>query len=265
MLVSQNISNNLRLTFADTLINTFIPIGLFLLLFAILKTSTKEKIHYFKESLNYKKLLKVVLFIFALIWPINTLASFFSIENITILIILLLAFLFQEVEKFFSGKTLTVIITILILLRLFFDKSIFYKETWISFIYYILVFIIIRLFLVGVALSIFTKKILIKDLKPGMMPAEVVYKSDKAYKKTKINFGLFRAFQGNQNYLFQIKPQGFSEEDIKNLKSLENSLKFNDIKIQEPISFAPFLFFGTLLQIILNNNIINYVRVLLSF
>ncbi|MCH7771486.1 MAG: hypothetical protein IIA49_10810 [Bacteroidetes bacterium] len=50
---------------------------------------------------------------------------------------------------------------------------------------------------------------------------------------------------------------------IEKIKKLPNSVKFKFIRVHETLSFAPFLFLGTLLTVIINNNVLNYVRTLI--
>ena len=253
------------LQFSDFLINIFVPIGLYLVFSALEKTSLKTKALHFKETLQPKKLITQVLYLFVLIWPITLITSFVGLQNITILVILIIALLMYKIKKLFSKKSLTILIG-LSLVRLLFDKNILIVDAWKQFLLLLIFLIIIRFFLIGLSYEAFTKKISLNKIREGMVPAEVIFKSGKTYKKIKITFGIFRSLPlGKKRYIFQPKPEGLSNEDIKKIHSLIKRIKFNDIRIQETISFAPFLFIGALLQILLNDNVVTYIRVLFQF
>ena len=202
---------SINFAFIDILINTFVPASAFLLFFALVKTTTKEKISYAKEALDPNKLLKSALFIFALMWPAGILASFLPVKGILVIIAIISVFLLYKLEKFLSAGVLMAVIISLSLSRILFDKSVFFADSWVHFFFVFIIFIILRLF-------------------------------------SRIS---------STNFTGKISP--------KKIKSLSKSAKSKNIKIRENISFAPFLFFGTLLRIILNDNIMHYAGLLMNF
>ena len=49
--------------------------------------------------------------------------------------------------------------------------------------------------------------------------------------------------------IFKFNPKGLTKEDIDKLQEIEASLPFKTIKIQQTLSFAPFLFLGVIIII----------------
>jgi len=183
-----------------------------------------------------------------------------------------------------SKKNLDVYLLILIsIIRLILDKSIY---TWNFFINIIILLIIYRLILTlinGSALKlskeIFTKEINIEELKPGMVLSESIIKKGKI---SKIEFQKFlNTFENksekieyikfkDEYYLKQTKsmnlkksiideePEGLTLEQIKEIKKIG----FKKIRISQTIPFAPFIFFGVIITLLVKGNIIIFLRML---
>lgn len=91
-----------------------------------------------------------------------------------------------------------------------------------------------------------------------MMLSEIIYRKEKKYKKKTIQNKTLK----NTKNLFQLKNIGLTLKDIKKIIKIKS---IKTLRVQETLSFAPFLFFGMLLQILLNGNVVNYFRNLIGF
>jgi len=250
--------------FFDYLVNTFIPLGIYLVFSTLEKTSFSSKINHVKEILKIRKLFPIALFIFVLTWPLSILARYIEVEEFSLLFVLIVALLVNKRKMLYAKNGLIVLGTFSII-RLFFDPTILFFTTWISFFWIIFIFVLVRFFLIGLSYEAFTKPIPFKSLKPGMVAAEIILKKGKIYKKEKVQYGFHRGMPMQEmNYLFKPSSVGLTKVDIKHIKSLSTKMKINDLRIQETISFAPFLFIGALLQLFLNGNVVTYIGVLIA-
>jgi len=65
----------------------------------------------------------------------------------------------------------------------------------------------------------FLKKVFIRNLKPGMMPAEIIVKHKRKYIKQRIGF----FSEKNAGYLFSVKSAGLSQKDILKIKKVKKN------------------------------------------
>jgi prepilin signal peptidase PulO-like enzyme (type II secretory pathway) len=161
-------------------------------------------------------------------------------------------------ERVFHAKLFTIVLGIAIL-RLFFDKTV-YSLSSLKFLFFIwILFIILRFFFLYLGYNILTKDVDIKLLKKGMIPAEKVYFENGKYKKeSMLYFSLFSYLYEKtkkRKYLFETTAEGLSEGDVEKLKRMEKKLGFEHLRIHQTLSFAPFMFVGTLLTILFHGNL----------
>lgn len=236
------------------LVYAFTPMALFLITFALIKTNNRKKFKYFVKAFNLKQIVNFALFLFTITWFFNLFFNFLGIENNYIFTIFLMFLIFLIIEKIFNIRII-IFLLFLSFIRIIFDKKIFLLQTWKSLLFALAIFIVLRLFLLILAFNAFSKNVKIKRLKVGMIPAEAIYAKGKLYRKRKIrNFGLmgiFHSITRTNKYLFNLNAEGLSRKDIENLRKIEAKLSYNTIKIQQTISFAPFLFLGVIIALML--------------
>lgn len=237
----------------NILVNTFVPAFIFLALMLFFKTSLKQKIFYLKKSFELRKIFEVFVYLFAFGWIAQIGFSFLHIQINPFLMLVVLFLLVLVFESLFPAKTFYVILLVA-LLRLFVDKSV-YSLASIEFILIIwLLFIVMRFFILYLGYNILTKGVDIKLLQPGMIAAELVYLDKGKYKKEELIFfslvGQLR--KKGRKYLFEASSEGLSREDVGRLKKLK--LDFEHLRVQQTLSFAPFLFAGALMAIIFHGN-----------
>jgi len=252
----------------NILVNTFVPMFLFLFVLLLFKTSFKQKVLFLKKSFIPKQIMYLAIFLFAFGWLINILFRFAKIPPnyfIMIFALFLLMMLFERIT-FLSLLQVTIVIGIL---RFIFDSSIYSLTFLKELLFLVLVFIILRFFVIHMGFYFFTKEMDIKLLKQGMVPAEAVYEEKGKYKKQELIFyslfGYLIEKTKKRKYLFEPTSEGLTEEAVKKLKKLEKKLGFEHLRIQQTIPFAPFMFFGVLLTIILKGNAFVVIRLLLPF
>jgi len=252
----------------NILINTFIPVFLFLFATLLFKTNLEQKIFFLKKACNPKRILELAVFLFAFSWLIKILFQFVKIPLNYFLIVFILFLIMVFLEKLTSLSPLKLTIVIGFL-RLLTDSSIFSLTFLTEFLFLLITFILLRFFILNMGFYMFTKEMDVKLLEPGMVPAEALYEEDGEYKKEKLIFySLFSYLEGQtkkKKYLIEPTSEGLTEENVMKLKRLEKKLGFEHIKIQQTTPFAPYMFFGTLLTIALKGNAFIAIRLLLPF
>ncbi|MBI2657325.1 hypothetical protein HYX08_01375 [Candidatus Woesearchaeota archaeon] len=196
----------------------------------------------------------MALVIFAATWFNNILRQTIGIDSLLSALALILVILM--IGKFFPRNIFLIMLTAIALLRILVDKSVYDFATWRNFLLFMAIIMVTRYLLILLSQS-FVKNVSFDALKPGDQPAEIIIKSGGVYKKKKADIlALHKKLAG---IIFQPKPPGLSEEDIQKIKESAKHFAFKELKIRETISFAPFLFTGALIQIILNDNLISYL------
>ena len=117
---------------------------------------------------------------------------------------------------------------------------------WKAFFILTIGFAMFRMFILDLS-GIFTIPVKIADLKKGMIPADLIINA-RGYRKIQAN-----AYKGEKNILYNITPEGLSEEEIKKLKALfaKGKFNFNALNIHQTAPFAPYLFLGVLITLLL--------------
>lgn len=252
----------------NILINTFTPVFLVLFVILLFRTRLKQKIFFLKKAFKPKYMLTLAVFLFAFGWLITIVFHFIKIPSNYFLIVFVLFLIMVFFEKLTSLSPLKISIMIGVL-RLIFDSSIFSLIFLKGFLLLVLIFILIRFFILHMGFYLFTKELDIKLLKQGMVPAEAVYKKKGRYEKEELTFyslfGYLEEKAKEREYLIEPTSEGLTEENVKKLKRLEKQLGFEHIRIQQTTPFAPYMFLGVLLTIALNGNAFIAIRLLLPF
>jgi len=239
----------------NILINTFVPFFVVYTVLMLSKTSAKQKLHYLIKSLQPKELFSVLLFLFAFTWLLGPAYPLFNIPANYFLNIFMLFLILVVLEKILSGKLMYYMIGISVL-RLIFDRGLFTVSAWVTLGLTMLGFILLRFFILYMGFDFMTKQVDVGLLKPGMVPAQMVYKQKGKYIRQNIlHFSMLSYLKDStqkRDYLFETAAEGLTKDDIKKLNSLK--LGFEHLRIYNTLSFAPYLFGGVLLTILFSGN-----------
>jgi hypothetical protein len=246
------------------IINTMVPIFLFYTFLLMYKTTVKQKMYYLKKSMDLKKLFYIFIFMFAIIWPVSLFFDYFKITTNYFFTTLILFILIYLLEKVFKSKFLFFGIALAIL-RLLFDKTALNPQTIINFLVLFFVFIFFRFFILTLSYDFFIEHVDIKKLKKGMIPAKNFYIENNRYiKENVLFFNLIKESTGStKKYIIKSTPEGLTEDDIKKLNQLSLELKFEYVGISKTLSFAPYLFFGVIITILLQGDI--FISLIMMF
>jgi len=249
----------------DYLVNIFVPIFLFISFYLLIKS--KKKI--IKDSLKYAfrpynfLLISIIFIGFASL--LARLFTLFGIEANFLVYIFFMFVAYEILRRFFTAK-IEMFFVLLAIIRIAIDYNSIYT---ISFIYKfsltILTFIFFRFFILKLAFNAYTKKIKLKNLKPGMILAEgIVEKKDKIQKISFFQSSLIQTLQQRkEKYIHNI---GYlTKSDIEKIKELKkkNKIKFNEILIYQKQPFAIFLLLGYIITLIFQGSFVNWLRIII--
>ncbi len=248
----------------NLLVNTFLPIFLFLLGILLFRTSLKQKGIFIKKAIEPATIVMVALSLFALLWVLNILLKLvhFKISQIVVIPILFIMLMALEEVKIFK---LVYIIGGISILRLILDHSVYSFAFAKEFLGLIFLFLLLRFFIIRMGFHFFTKEVDIGLLEEGMTPAEVIYLEGGEYKKKRFMFfSLFEQLDWGikKNYLFN-PAEALSKGDVTELKRISKKLGFEHLRIQQTLPFAPFLFFGVLLTVAVQGSLFVFLEKLL--
>ncbi|MCK5107403.1 MAG: hypothetical protein KAQ83_01635 [Nanoarchaeota archaeon] len=215
------------------LTNIFLPVFLFLIIKLLIKSKNKEKLDILKNILKPKNLIEYFLFVFGLIWLINIFFGIFGIALNYLVSIILIIGISKWIEKVFQRKffkkikfTQQKLLIVLTVLRIVFQyKLLSSYEFWFNMLIITMIYAIIRMFLFSLG-GLFVKKISLKELKEGMLISNTKY------------------------------SERLTAKEVKDVKKMMNLKKQKDVFIEETIPFAPFIFLGILITILINGDII---------
>ncbi|OYT57378.1 MAG: hypothetical protein B6U68_01905 [Candidatus Aenigmarchaeota archaeon ex4484_14] len=256
------------------MINTFIPIFVFLVLNLLVKTSIQEKIMMLKKTFSRDIIINMFLIITVMSWFVGMLFSFLHVpRNFFLSFLVIFSMFFILRAKL--GKNFTKTLLICLLVRIILDYQTFlYFGFWIGIIKTLIFFLLAVFFVFNMGVLKFNTDVNIKDLKPGMLLSEIIVKKDGKYSKSltllmPTRFAMLRSLieRVKESAVIKYRSSGLTREDIKKIQQLkkEGKLDFDHLLIQQAVSFAPFLFLGVLLTIILKGSIISYVKIFIPY
>ncbi len=241
------------------LVNSFIPIFVFFFVKVFLVTNSKEKINSLKKSLDPSSILNSVITVLGISSLISILISLLNIPSNIFVNLFFMFVAYYTMEKLF-GKNLLSAMTVLFIVMMFFSYENILSFQFLQFFSIMLFsFVFIRYFILNLAFDVFTTPVFIENLKPGMIPAEIVRKKGEKYLKVnKIQYSILPEFgKSRTKSIFDLR--GLTKKDINKIKRLHSSGKFKShaLRIQDDIPFAPIIFFGILLTLIFQGSFLS--------
>jgi hypothetical protein len=263
MLVPLSVYKHGHIPYFDSttlLINTVVPISVYLSIDLMFKTSLKQKLLFLKGALHPEEVFSLAISLFAFLWVTTFLFKLINLPMNYFVGTFLLLIVVMLFEKIFSPKLFKLVIIIISVLRFIFDKSIYSYYFVEKFLLFLALFVILRFFIIKMGFLSLTKKTDLGLLREGMVPAEVICKNDGKYEKQDwVFFSVFDHFQeriSGKDYLFD-PTQPLTKQDINKISALRKKLGFKHLRIQQTLPFAPFLFFGILLTLLINGDVIS--------
>lgn len=242
-------------------LNMILPISLFLLLNLLWITDWNEKKQILKASLNVKQLAIGAVFLAGVNWPLSIVFSYVGIQTNSTFGVLFIVALFMAIMKIAKEYTPLVSSFFFAVTLIFNWESILTLSFASNILIALVVFYIGFSFINNLGFFMFTERVKFDQLKPGMVPIEMIVKREK-YEKIRFS-GAERNVGGS--FLFEHGEGGLSEGDLKKIKVAyaEKKLDFDNLVVMQTLPFAPFMFFGVLLTLLLKGDLFTVGRVYL--
>ncbi len=236
-------------------IYTFSIIFLYLGVQVLFKTTWKEKIETVRKFFSLKFLVRLVVAFIALSTTRMLLFPDIGILHTYFVNIFLMFVIFEIIETFTKIKTDLIFIAVAVVGMLIFRDYFLSAGFILSLVQTALIFVAIRSIIVELGMQVFLRRMKISELKEGMIPAEIILKDKSGrFVKEKISyFSLFSMLKSRSKEatVLDVRTDGLTREDIKNLQALHNKRKIKDdyLLINTAMPFAIFIFIGVLISI----------------
>jgi Flp pilus assembly protein protease CpaA len=242
------------------LVNTILPVFFYLLIKMLIKTSSKHKLKAVKKMLNWKYILTILLVVFSIGWITDLVLGYLGVTYNFLYSLLGIIILFKVFQKVFKKKTM-IFLVILSIIRIFLNtEEIFTPEFLIGFTFMVLLFAFVRLLIWELG-EVYLNKVNIYKLQEGMILAEGIDK--KGFKTKRSQYG-YSVIDDADKFIYKPSVEGLTKKDIRKIQKAHNRglLHFNNIKVQQTTPFAPFMFLGVIITIILEGNLLVFFRLI---
>lgn len=233
------------------LVNSFVPLFLVFFFHIMFKTNFKEKKEIATELAKPRFVFYLLLAMLALMPISYEISHVLKISTDYFLSVIILFTILWLVEEKFKIRLDYFFIAAIILSLIFFHELILtlgFFSNWIIFSF-VMLFIF---FLINLSRFAYTQPVKLRELKEGMIPAEMIFKRGEKYFKGPITFVTLLILLRERTVakpIFGYNPDGIKAEDIRRVHNLyrERKLGFDEIKVCKTMHFAPVLFLGVLL------------------
>ena len=243
------------------LVNIFVPIFFLMMVVIFFKSGSKLIKEAVKYSFDPYKIFMLVSMFLGFVWFNLKFISMFGVKTdffISILILFLVYELFYailtfESELFFLGCAIV---------RIVLDyRNIFTLNFLYDFFSTVFVFVFFRFFVLYLGYHMYTKRVKISDLEPGMSLAEGVFFKDNKIWKISFLTSSFIEFLMQRKQRFIHDLNNLTKKDVRLLKKLkkEKKLPFDDILVSQRQNFAFFILLGFLLTYFLKGDFISFI------
>jgi len=235
------------------LVNTLVPTFLILTLNLWVATSNDEKFGIVRTLANRRQLFYMLLSLLSVQWLFSILFKHLALTNDFLITGLFSTLLLLFLTNRF-GSVLYEISIPLVLLRIILDYEPMLSINFIiQFLTLFALFVLLN-FITNLGSFRFNERIKITELKPGMHCAEKIVRRGKLY--------VVSAPPTNEAEYLNINYENLTNDDIKKLRLLRSKdrLKCPELTVRQTLPFAPFLFMGVLLTILIRGDIITYSK-----
>lgn len=242
------------------IINTFVPFFIYFIALALFRTTAKQKIASLKVALKPGNVLIVSLFILGFSPLITLIFDILKIKFNYFFMVLILFLILFLAEKVMRASLISISIALIILSAAFDPSAFFSKGHLLNMAGLIALFILFRYYFLTLAYNMYSHEIYIEDLKEGMIPAENIRGIGKDYKKESLlSFSIVESLIKNTStdMLFGLVSEGLTKKQVKKVQDLHNEgiIKAHTIRIHQTVPFAPFMFAGVILTLLLRKTI----------
>lgn len=251
-----------EMPFVDLLINTFVPAGIFVIGLSVTRIDKEQAGKQLKQMFRPEQVAAPLLLLFVLNWALYIILQSYPSQQFAFLFTLLTVLAMFKARDFMGRKGLW-LLAVVAIVRVVVDPAMYDITTWKNLVGLALIFVVLRLLFVVIQGGMM-RSVRLKDVSEDMMPAELIVMKDGKYQAAPYGSDKAKA-ASREELVFPADRRYLTSKDVKSLKSLAKKQKgLKELKVQESISFAPFLFLGAVLQILLQDNLISGLSSLLS-
>jgi Flp pilus assembly protein protease CpaA len=243
------------------LMNTFIPIFLFMIAMVLVRSGGREISRAFRYSLDPYKLSFLLIILIGFVWFFNGLVKMAGIQPDYFMTIIILFVVYEAFSLAMSAKAELIFIG-LVVLRIILDPwSLFTLESLYYFLLVAGIFVFFRFFLLHISYHSLTSKVAIRDLKQGMVLAEAISLEKGRYAKTSLMNSSLIEFLQQKRKRFIHGLDELTGREASRIKSLGNRgrLPFSSIRVYQTQPFAGFILLGYLITLFLQAGLLDLI------
>ena len=244
----------------NILINSFFVVSI-VLLFQMIK---KGKMVHYKSALKGLFSLRNILQIFAMIflvhWIIKLVFSILNVGSSLLVYLVLIMLLFPLLTRVLLKNKL--ILYLAILSRLLLDRSIFNLGFIKEYGLLTLLYFLVMIFIIRLGSEVFSTHVKIKDIKEGMVFADCIIQKGGKYVVSSHD----SEDSAKYEHFIEVLSEGISSDQLQKLRGAhkDNLLVFEKVRVLTHTYFAPHLFIGAILTIMVKGNILVFIRYIFS-
>jgi hypothetical protein len=241
------------------IVNTFLPLFAFLAVRVLLKSPARDMIRSLKKQLTPTNVAMIALFILSFQWIMERAFVYAGLNIPMLLQLVILLTLFSMLFRM-PHKPLIMTAATILLLRMIIDLPSIMSWGFVTYFTQIFVlFVLLRSVILEMSFSHYSVPVPIVSLRTGMVPAESVILTDNNYSKEKIDFFSIGMRNKQKGSRIVLGTGVLTNENLTYIKKLHSSgrLPFDKIRIHQTVPFAPFMFLGVILTVLLHGSIVN--------
>lgn len=239
------------------LVNSTLPLFLFLTGQVLFQSDWKEKAQSFKNILKPSLLVNIFVVGTGILLLRSLAADFFKIQLDYFLTLPLFLGLFWLIGKL-KIRIIYLSAAIIVLSLLF--SSYLIDPRFIITVFAFTLLIFFAIWIISLSQPLFTCQEKVAELKEGMILNEMILEKDKKFVKQSLVFLTFMtslAQRMNSKLIFGYNPDGLKIDEIRKLQEMEKAgqLEFETIGVSKTLPFAQTLFLGILITYFLKGSL----------
>lgn len=239
------------------LINSTLPLLLFLTGQVLVQSSWKEKIQAVKKISKPSLFANIFVIGMGAVLLRNLIADFFKIQLDYFLTLPLFLGLFWMVSKL--KIRVIYLFAFIVIFSLVFSSHLIDLRFFVTVLIFSLL-ILFAIWIISLSQPLFTRQVKIAELKEGMILNEMILRKNQRFTKQPLAFLTFLTSltqRMSSNPAFGYNPDGLKMSEVKDLQEMEKAgqLEFETIRMSKTLPFAQALFLGTLITYFLKGSL----------
>lgn len=248
----------------DFMINIFVPIFVFISFYVIYKSKKSIAIKSLKKSFKPYRLGMVFIILIGFAWFIYSPFRIFGIDLGYFGFVILVFVGYEILLRIPSVKT-EIILILLAIIRIVIDyQNALTLDFYLNSAFIVGIFVVLRFFILQLSFHLFTSRVKIKNLEPGMSPGEGIMKNKNNFSKKSLLNPSLVGYLMDKKEKFIHSIDFLDNNDIRKIRDLNENgeFEFDSIKVHEKQPFSFFVFIGFFITFVLGTNFVSYLKLL---